>query len=83
MGVGSSNSYDFAASLDPRAGDQRHRLELNDGSRVAVIGGGPSGSLFTHFALKMAELVGLKLAVDIFELDPGEEAEFIGVTKVD
>lgn len=26
-------------------------LELDDGSRVAVIGGGPAGSFFTYFLL--------------------------------
>jgi flavin-dependent dehydrogenase len=40
---------------------------LIDGSRVAVIGGGPAGSLFAYFLLDMAERVDLKLDVDIFE----------------
>ena len=42
-------------------------LNLQDGSRVAVIGGGPAGSFFTYFLLKMAEAVDLELEVDIFE----------------
>jgi len=42
-------------------------LNLQDGSRVAVIGGGPAGSLFTYFLLKMAEEIDLELEVDIFE----------------
>lgn len=42
-------------------------LSLGDGSRVAVIGGGPAGTFFSFFLLKMAESVGLDLAVDIYE----------------
>jgi len=42
-------------------------LKLVDGSRVAVIGGGPSGSFFSYFLLDMAERVDLELSVDIFE----------------
>lgn len=42
-------------------------LDLTDGSRVAVIGGGPSGSLFSYFLLETARTVDLSLDVDIFE----------------
>jgi len=42
-------------------------LKLEDGSRVAVIGGGPAGSFFSYFLLVMAERVGLKIHVDIYE----------------
>ncbi len=41
--------------------------KLVDGSRVAVIGGGPAGSFFSYFLLGMAERAGIKLHVDIFE----------------
>ena len=40
---------------------------LVDGSRVAVIGGGPAGALFAHFLLQMAERVDLEIGVDIYE----------------
>ncbi len=40
---------------------------LEDGANVAVIGGGPTGSFFSIFALKMAKMVGKKLNVTIFE----------------
>ncbi len=40
---------------------------LTNGSRVAVIGGGPAGSLFAYFLLDMAERVDTSLEVDIFE----------------
>ena len=49
--------------------------KLNNGSRVAVIGGGPAGAFFTIFLLDMAERVGLNISVDIYEprdfLNPG------------
>jgi flavin-dependent dehydrogenase len=42
-------------------------LMLENGSRVAVIGGGPAGSFFSYFLLDIAERVGLKIHVDIYE----------------
>src|SRR3989338_8882687 len=42
-------------------------LRLQDGSRVAVIGGGPAGSFFSYFLLKMAAAVDLRIDVDIYE----------------
>jgi len=42
-------------------------LTLQDGSRVAVIGGGPAGSFFTQFLLTTAERVGLDIKVDVYE----------------
>jgi flavin-dependent dehydrogenase len=42
-------------------------LELGDGSRIGVIGGGPAGSFFSFFLLTMAESIGLELEVDIYE----------------
>lgn len=43
------------------------KLALIDGSRVAVIGGGPAGSFFSYFLLSMAETVGLELELDLYE----------------
>ena len=43
------------------------RLKLEDGSRVAVIGGGPAGSFFSYFLLQMAQRIGLKIQLDIYE----------------
>ncbi len=40
---------------------------LKDGANIAVIGGGPSGSFFSIFALKMAKMVGKELNITIFE----------------
>ena len=45
-------------------------LALQDGSRVAVIGGGPAGSFFAFFLLKMARAINLALEVDIYEPRP-------------
>jgi hypothetical protein len=33
-------------------------LELNDGAKIAVLGGGPAGSFFSIFALKLAKQIG-------------------------
>jgi flavin-dependent dehydrogenase len=50
---------------DPHEG--RDDLRLVDGSKVAVIGGGPAGSFVSYFLLEMAERSGLELDVEIFE----------------
>jgi len=47
--------------------DDSLKYVLDDGSRVAVIGGGPSGSFFSTFALKMARLVGKDISVTIYD----------------
>ncbi len=49
------------------SGFSRPLLRLEDGSRIGVIGGGPAGSFFSHFALLTARRIGLALSVDIFE----------------
>jgi flavin-dependent dehydrogenase len=40
---------------------------LEDGSDIAVVGGGPTGSFFSIFALKMAKIVGKEIRVTIYE----------------
>lgn len=40
---------------------------LEDGSDIAVVGGGPTGSFFSIFALKMARIVGKEIRVTIYE----------------
>ncbi len=42
-------------------------LVLDSGSRIAVVGGGPAGSLFSYFLLMTAERIGMELAVDVYE----------------
>lgn len=51
----------------PRSGPRQSALALEDGSRIAVVGGGPSGSLFTFFLLGFAQMLDLDLRVDIYE----------------
>ncbi|MBI5067504.1 MAG: hypothetical protein HZB56_04635 [Deltaproteobacteria bacterium] len=46
---------------------RRDGLELGDGSRVAVIGAGPAGSLFAYFLLEMAGRVDVPLELDLWE----------------
>jgi flavin-dependent dehydrogenase len=40
---------------------------LADGSSIAVIGGGPTGSFFSIFALKMAKMIGKEISLTIYE----------------
>ncbi|MEW6571112.1 MAG: hypothetical protein AB1390_08055 [Nitrospirota bacterium] len=40
---------------------------VEDGSNIAVVGGGPAGSFFSIFALKMAKMVGKKINLTIYE----------------
>lgn len=42
-------------------------FRLRDGSRIAVIGGGPAGSFFAHFGRKLAEKKGLDVSITIFD----------------
>ena len=46
---------------------QQSSLVLESGSRVAVIGGGPAGSLFTYFLLDIAQRAGMDIHVDVYE----------------
>ena len=57
----------FTKSLVRRQSKGSSSLTLKQGSRVAVIGGGPAGSFFSYFLLDMADRVGLKLNVDVYE----------------
>ncbi len=41
--------------------------QLDNGSRVAVVGGGPAGSFFSYFLREAAERLGREIAVDVFE----------------
>lgn len=44
-----------------------HELQLTDGSRIGVIGGGPAGSFFSILILDLAKRMGLELEIDIYE----------------
>lgn len=40
---------------------------LEDGAHIGVVGGGPTGSFFSIFALKMARMMGKQIQLTIFE----------------
>ena len=42
-------------------------LSLKNGSKIAIIGGGPAGSFFAHFAQKWALEKGMNLSITIFD----------------
>jgi flavin-dependent dehydrogenase len=46
--------------------DNGHHI-LEDRANIAVIGGGPTGSFFSIFALKMAKMIGKEVIITIFE----------------
>lgn len=47
--------------------DAADQFKLRDGAKIAVIGGGPSGSFFSIFANKMAKMIDKELDITIFE----------------
>ena len=55
------------AVTSPDPPRRENALQLIDGSKVGVIGGGPAGSFVSYFLLEMAERSGLELEVEIFE----------------
>jgi len=55
------------AARSPWLDHERDPLSLEDGDRVAVVGGGPAGSLFAIFFSQLAELIGLDVGVDLYE----------------
>ena len=42
-------------------------LQLENGARIAVVGGGPAGSMFAYFLLRLAQKIDLQISVDIYE----------------
>jgi flavin-dependent dehydrogenase len=44
-----------------------NRLTLKDGSKIAIIGGGPAGSFFAHFIQKFGQEKGITFDVTIFD----------------
>ena len=56
-------------SFSSLSDDEGTGISLTNGSRVAVVGGGPSGSFFAFFLLKMATAIDLDIEVDINALE--------------
>jgi flavin-dependent dehydrogenase len=48
-------------------GRSKSTKPLQDGSRIAVIGAGPAGSMFSYFLRNMAESVALDVEIDLYE----------------
>jgi flavin-dependent dehydrogenase len=57
----------YIQSFSRPVNDRKSSIRLENGSRVAVMGGGPAGSFFSYFLLDLAERVGIDLDVDIYE----------------
>lgn len=53
--------------LRRRPRSDRYRIPLRDGSRVAVLGGGPAGSMFSFFLLRTLALTDTEISLDIYE----------------
>jgi len=62
-----SSQASVADSFSSLVADEGSEFALTDGSRVAVVGGGPAGSFFSFFLLKMAQSLDLDVEVDIYE----------------
>ena len=58
-------SFEKMFAQEPK--ENQSELQLKDGSRIAVIGGGPAGSYFTYFLLDMADMLDIDLQVDVYE----------------
>jgi flavin-dependent dehydrogenase len=65
--MGFSSHTSVADSFADLESSGEREFALQDGSRIAVVGGGPSGSFFAYFLLKMADAIDLELEVDIYE----------------
>jgi flavin-dependent dehydrogenase len=46
---------------------KKSNLSLKDGAKIAVLGGGPAGSFFSIFALKLAKRIGKDIDLTIYE----------------
>lgn len=57
----------FASSLAYKSKQEYTDLSLTNGSKIAVLGGGPAGSFFSYFLLEMAERMDLNIQVEIYE----------------
>lgn len=62
-----SSQTSVAESLSSAVDSEGTDFALQDGARVAVIGGGPASSFFSFFLLKMADAIDLDIEVDIYE----------------
>ncbi|GJQ58343.1 MAG: hypothetical protein D8M57_05900 [Candidatus Scalindua sp. AMX11] len=45
----------------------KKKLVLKNGSKIAIIGGGPAGTFFAHFASRYAKEIGINVSINIYE----------------
>ena len=57
----------YTEKYSPNTTINSSSFNLENGSRVAIIGGGPSGSFFGYFLLDMAERADINISDDIYE----------------
>lgn len=62
-----SGAADHSSRATVRGQESVDEFSLTEGSRVAVIGGGPAGSLFAQFVLTTLNRIGTGIELDIFE----------------
>jgi len=67
LSFGDRSKSDFATYLAKQALADSGPYALEDGSRIAVVGGGPTGSFFSIFALKLAKMLDKKLKITIYD----------------
>lgn len=67
LSLDDSSRSDFATYLAKQALAESGPYALEDGSRIAVVGGGPTGSFFSIFALKLAKMLDKKLKITIYD----------------
>jgi flavin-dependent dehydrogenase len=67
LSVHDRSKTDFAAYVAKQALAESHPYALDDGSRIAVIGGGPTGSFFSIFTLKLAKMLDRELSITIYD----------------
>lgn len=59
--------HDLLSKVEGDGRQAADTLSLKNGDRIAVIGGGPAGSFFSYFTLRMARMLGRDVGVTIFE----------------
>jgi flavin-dependent dehydrogenase len=57
----------FGVKLNLAKVNKNKNFNIGNGSKIAVIGGGPAGSFFAYFALGFAEQRGINIHIDIYE----------------
>jgi flavin-dependent dehydrogenase len=67
MGTAKEGRYQRVAKKEWIAPMKNRDYFLKDGSKIAIIGGGPAGCFFANFALKIAKQKGIKVDITIFE----------------